>query len=170
MMRIPILTCDTICLYPGLSLDSCLGGSLKRLLSRISAGQICLYCYPVKGSQDPDPSRPLGRAKITSLHKQSVMKLGLDMTFFSGGHAWHKLFCTILANDLNISLAEGMKASRHSSVSNHLGYTTADNGTEANWWKSFLGGSSKVHVKNGSVENDLDKKPSSAPAVSKKVT
>ena len=159
MMRIPILTCDTICLYPGLTLDSCLGGSLKRLLSRAVGGQIRLYCYPIKGTDDIDPTRPLGRAKITSLHKQSAMKLGLDMTFFSGGHAWRKLFCTILANDPNISLAEGMKASRHSSVSNHLGYTTADNGTEANRWKSFLGGSSKVHIKCGPVKKDLDKKP-----------
>ena len=164
MMRIPIFTVETLHLYPGLTLDSCLGGSLTRLITRVSSGQIRLYCYPVKGTQDPDPTRPLGRAKINSLHKQSAMKLGLDMTFFSGGHAWRKLFCTVLANDPNISLAEGMKASRHSSVSNHLGYTTADNGTEASRWNAFMSGASKVHDTDDLKEEALDKKPSSVPA------
>ena len=166
-MRIPIFTSSTLDLYHGMTLEKCLGGSVTRLIKKVSEGQLRLYCYPFKGTQVMDGSRPLGKTKISSLHKEAAKELGLDMSMFLGGHAWRKLFCSVLANNPNVSLAEGMKAARHKSVSAHLAYVTADSHTEAKRWGAFVSGTATASVTKKEEESPVDDRKVAPKEISK---
>ena len=155
-MRIPIFTSSTLDLYNGMTLEKCLGGAVTRLIKKVSDGQLRLYCYPFKGTQVMDGTRPLGKSKISTLHKEAAKELGMDMSMFLGGHAWRKLFCSVLANNPNVSLAEGMKAARHKSVSAHLAYVTADKETEAKRWGTFVSGTVAAATKPSKKEIPVD--------------
>ena len=136
LLRVPIFT--NSCPQFGVSESDCFGGSLRRYVLKAKPGQVKLHVFP-DADGNPDPDRPLSVYKCNSLHKEAATDLGIKKANIGGGHCWRSLFCTTLANDPNVSLAEGMRASRHKSVSAHCSYISTDTKTEATRWQTLSG-------------------------------
>lgn len=135
LMRVPILD------YDPTSED--FGGSMLRLVDKVKksftsdyAGR--LYLKPNDNGKN-FTKKVIGRNTFDKKMKLAADFLGIERNKFHGAHGYRHFFCTLLANDSSISVAEGMKAARHSSVSAHKGYQATDSVSEANKLKCLLG-------------------------------
>ena len=93
-----------------------------------------MYCYvdPKKiGTAKPYfAKKPVGEDKIHEFQLNAAERMGLDMKYFHGGHAWRHFMVQGMVNDPTVSIQESMKASRHTSMSAHMGYTLSDKVSE----------------------------------------
>ena len=125
IMRMPVLDEDD---------PNDFASSFLRYLDRLDDHQERMYCYvdPKKiGTAKPYfAKKPLGKDKIHALQLNSAERMGLDMKYFLGGHAWRHFMVQGMVNDPTVPLQESMKASRHTSISAHMGYTSSDRVSE----------------------------------------
>ena len=121
IMRMPVLDEDD---------PNDFASSFLRYLDRLDDHQECMYCYvdPKKiGTVKPHfAKKPVGKDKIHKLQLNAAERMGLDMKYFRGGHAWRHFMVQGMVNDPTVPMQELMKAARHTSISAHVGYTSSD--------------------------------------------
>ena len=120
------------------------GGSLERLIEKMSPGQVRIYCRPAGRDRLLEmrnagfknamfyAASQIGEKMILQMFKDGAELLGLTNARHFKPHSLRGACITILANDPSVSLAETMKIARHTSVSASKVYQRVDGISEGN--------------------------------------